>query len=226
VGDYRRGLNAARWVGANKKLIDKLETLGVTRYNEGRSMEEITLSPYRSPDEWGKSGGVWYLICICAVLAALLFSVLAAVVCFKTYKRTVLMPILAAALVPLGVYVRSVFHAWKNVPLYFALMLARGLVVAVFALFAAWAIGGFEKMPFKKWIVSYGIGTAVALVIYNVLVFIVNNVIWGGTESAVSICVAYYWYAFLIIADSVTVMICYWRTNRKNRKNGGNRHEG
>ncbi len=226
VGDYRRGLNAARWVGANKKLIDKLETLGVTRYNEGRSMEEITLSPYRSPDEWGKSGGVWYLICICAVLAALLFSVLAAVVCFKTYKRTVLMPILAAALVPLGVYVRSVFHAWKNVPLYFALMLAMGLVVAVFALFAAWAIGGFEKMPFKKWIVSYGIGTAVALVIYNVLVFIVNNVIWGGTESAVSICVAYYWYAFLIIADSVTVMICYWRTNRKNRKNGGNRHEG
>lgn len=87
-------------------------------------------------------------------------------------------------------------------------MLAMGLIVGVFALFAAWAMGGFTKMPTKKAALSYLIGAVVATGSYNVITFIVNNVIFDGTEPANAICVAYCWYAALIIADTATMLIC------------------
>lgn len=215
VGDYARGLNVMRWFNANKALAEKLDTLGVTRYNEGKTLDELKRSPFVSPADWGKTDGVWYLICICAALLALVMSILAAVVCFKTFKRTVLLPVLAAAIVPLAVIARNLFRAWENIPMYILFMLITGLVVAVFAVFAAWAMGGFKKMPFKKLALSYGIGAAIALGVYNILILVVNNIILGGSQPGCAICIVYCWYAFLVIADSVTVMIMH----RKFRKN-------
>ena len=215
VGEYRRGINVFRWINANKALSEKLDALGVTRYNESKSMEEVKRTSLLNPSEWGRTSGVWYVICICAVVIALLFSVLTAAVCFKKYKITALLPVLAAVLVPMGLITRDLFRKWENVGLYFALMLVMGLLVSLFAVFAAWAMGGFAKMPVKKLAISYGIGAAIAIGLYNIIIFIVNNVIFKGGEPGYSICAGLSWFAFLIIADTLTVLICCLRAKRK-----------
>lgn len=208
AGEYRRGLNVFRWIGANRALIEKLNALGVTRYNEGKIMAELKLSPLLPPEEWGRISGIWYVICVCMVIVAVILCALAAFACFRTHKIALLLPVLSLILIPLGVIARHQFLLWVNIPLYFTLMLAMGLIVGVFALFAAWAMGGFTKMPTKKAALSYLIGAVVATGSYNVITFIVNNVIFDGTEPANAICVAYCWYAALIIADTATMLIC------------------
>lgn len=215
VGKYRRGINVPGWMNANKALSEKMDALGVTRFNEGKALNEVTRTPLLIPSDWGRTSGVWYAICICTVIAALLFSILTAVVCFKTYKLTVLLPVTAAALVPLGVITRTLFLRWEHVGLYFALMVVMGLLVSLYAVFAAWAMGGFAKMTAKKLAISYGIGAAVALGIYNVIIFIVNNVIFKGCEPGYAICVGLSWFAFLVVADAITVLICRLRAKIK-----------
>ena len=217
VGQYRRGINVFGWINANKALSEKLDALGVTRYNEWVSFDEVKRTSLLSPGEWGRTSGVWYAICICAVIVALLFSVLAAAVCFKKHKITVLLPVLAAVLVPMGLIARDVFRKWENVGLYFALMIVMGLLVSLFALYVAWAMGGFAKMPVKKLAISYGIGAAIAIGVYNIIIFVVNNIVFDGAEPAYSICAGFSWFAFLIVADAATVMICYWRAKEKSQ---------
>ena len=217
VGEYRRGINVFRWINANKALWGRLDELGVTRYNEGKSLDEVTRTSLLIPSDWGRTSGVWYAICVCTVTAALLFSVLAALVCFKKYKLTVLLPVMAVALMPLGVITRTLFLRWENVGLYFALMLIMGLLVSLYAVFAAWAMGGFAKMTAKKLAISYGIGAAVALGVYNIIIFIVNNVLLKGCEPGYAICVGLSWFAFLIVADAAAGMIGFWRAKRKGR---------
>lgn len=217
VGQYRRGINVPGWIRANAALWEKLDSLGVTRYNEGKSMDEVTRTYLLIPSEWGEISGVWYVICICTVVAALLFSILAALVCFRKYKLTVLLPVIAVALVPLGAITRKVFLRWENVGLYFVLMLVMGLLVSLYAVFTAWAMGGFAKMTAKKLAISYGVGAMIALGVYNIIIIIVNNVMFKGCEPGYAICVGLSWFAFLIFADTVTLLICYLLWKKKNK---------
>ena len=53
------------------------------------------------------------------------------------------------------------------------------------------------------------------LYIYNIIIFIVNNLVFGGAEPAYSICTGLSWFAFLIIADTLTVLICCLRAKKK-----------
>ena len=217
VGEYRRGLNVFRWIGANKALSQRLDSLGVTRYNEGKTLDELKRAPLLSPSEWGDTTGVLYAVCLCATAFALLFSVLAAAACLKTHKPALLLPAIAAALVPMGVFARELFRAWENVPLYFAVSTAMGLLAAVFAPFAAWASGGFTKMTGKKRARAYALGAVIAVGLYNGIVFLVNNVMLNGNEPAYAICAALCWYAIFVLAGAAAVLICRLREKKKTK---------
>ena len=215
VGEYKRGINIFRWIGANKALSDKLDELGVTRYNEWNTFEKLKRSSVLSPDEWGDLSGAGYVLCVCAIVAALILCIAAAVVCFRKYKIALLMPVFAAVLIPMGLIARDLFRAWENVLLYFLLTVVMNLIVGIFALYAAWAMGGFAKMSVKKAVLSYGIGALIALATYHVCVYLVNNVMFTGNEPGYAICFAFSWSALLIIADVVTVLICRKRAKKK-----------
>ena len=215
VGEYKRGINIFRWIGANKALSDKLDELGVTRYNEWNTFENLKRSSVLSPDEWGDVSGAGYFLCVCAIAAALILCIAAAVVCFRKYKIALLMPVFAAVLIPMGLIARDLFRVWENVLLYFLLTVVMNLIVGIFALYAAWAMGGFAKMSVKKAVLSYGIGALIAFATYHVCVYLVNNVMFTGNEPGYAICFAFSLSALLIIADVVTVLICRKRAKKK-----------
>lgn len=214
LGEYRRGLNVSRWVRANAALIEQLDALGVTRYNEGKTMEDLSRSPWQYPHQWGSPAGAGYIVCICLAAVALALAALTAAVCYKRRRLTVILPLIAADIIGLAVYTRAVFRAWDNVPLYFLLMVLLGLLTALFAVFAAYAIGGFERMPFKKWGLALGVGTLAAVIPYNIIILIVNNAVYKGHEPGYAICFAFCWLALLLIADCAAVLVCALRKRK------------
>ena len=214
LGEYRRGLNVSRWVRANAALIEQLDALGVTRYNEGKTMEGLTRSPWQYPHQWGSPAGAGYIVCVCLAVAALALAAVTAAVLFKRIKLAALLPVLAAVMIPLAVYTRAVFRAWDHVLLYFLLMVLLGALTALFAVFAAYAIGGFEKMPFKKWGLALGVGTLAAVLPYNIIILIVNNAVYKGHEPGYAICFAFCWLALLVIADCAAVLVCARRKRK------------
>lgn len=216
LGAYRSGLHFLGRIRANAALIGQMEELGVTRYNESKTLEELKPTALLSPDNWNRSGGAGYIVCLALALVALLCSVPAGLLAKKNGRAMVALPVAAVLMIVLAVPTRQIFRAWTNIPLYFCMMVLLCLLAALFAFAAAFAHRNFEKQTLKRYLISFAAGFGVAVVGYNIVILIVNNLIFGGSQPEYAICFAFCWLSLLVIADCVYLLLQLFRGRSKH----------
>ena len=219
-GEYRRGIFILRAIRANGALLEKLEQLGVTRYNESKSFSDIKPTSLLTPDQWDRGGAAGYVICLCMTLLMFLSALAAGLLGRRRSRALLILPVLAAAGIVLAVFSRQLFRAWENIPLYFLSMVLLCLLVGAFAPAASFARAGFGNQTLKQRLIAFGIGAGAAVAGYNIIVLIVNNLIFGGGQPGYAICFAFCWHCLLVIAANGYILFKLF-SQRKNHVSAG-----
>ena len=218
VGEYRRGLLPWRWINANKALIADLEAMGVTRYNEGRAMSELTPSPYFSPDLWSETDNfTGYLITVIGALLVVILAVITAFVGFKRGKKRLLLLIpYVGVLAALAAYTSVLFIRWDHIPFYFLMILAFHLLVGLSFFTGAWAVKGFS-FPSKKFaLCAYAIGAVGGGALFEILIYVTNNMIYKCLQPALACAYTYLLPELIVFVSlAVTLVRCLWSGRRK-----------
>ena len=208
VGEYKRGLLFSRWIGANSKLIDTLTALGVTRYNEGRTMEQVYPSALVSPDRWTEGGVTVYIASATAALLILLMAAGLTLLAIRRKEKSLLLAdVLICALIPLAIFSRALYIEWERFGLYALTLLFINLLTALFAPLTAYALNGFRRLTMKKTLISAGIGLAAAFVPFEILLVLMNNIIMDGKNPGLACVEAYFWFEFVILANLAVILV-------------------
>ena len=86
VGEYKENIPGIANVGEVKKLIGDLKAAGVTRYNEGLTLDQLHMSPFMSPGDWDlQDKNVIIPAVLCAGVAVLLGLAAAVIAFLKKY---------------------------------------------------------------------------------------------------------------------------------------------
>ena len=208
-----------RWINANEKLISSLESAGITRYNEGKTMDQIKASALVYPSAWASQGAGAY---IAGIAAAALMILLGLLLCLLAAKRKRQLLILAGltvcAEIAAGIYARLLFKEWKQIVLYFAVTVIICLLNGFLAVLAAYAKNGFTELTIKKALLSFAIGFGVSLVPFEILIFLVNNVIFGGGYPGLAFVYAAFWLE--LTAFACVILIIFKLLAKIGKKNG------
>ena len=186
-----------------------MQAAGVTRYNEGRSLDEIKLSPYVTPDRWGDADNGVIIAGLLGTAVTVLLTLIAAAIALKKKHPVcaLLLVLLIAFAAAIGTYAGKLFVEWDNLPLYGFADLMMLLSVAGFCFIAAWAKNGCSLPKGKKPVGK--VFTCIALVAlpYELIVFLINNVIFKGKSATVSIILASFsLMAVIVISLAITVV--------------------
>ncbi len=208
LGEFKRGLSFWKWSAENKKLYDDIIASGATRYSEGTAMSELSFSKYVYPSDWRKDSPLPAVIDVIAIVVLLLLGALVGLLAVKKDKKlNLLVPASLVALTVLGVISRNLFVAWKNVGLYYILVLAISLVFGYLFFLADRARLGFKSLGVKRALIDTGIGAAGFLIPEQIGLFIVNNVLFDGKKASTSYAYIMMWLILLCLICVLAVIV-------------------
>ncbi len=216
LGEFKRGLFFTKWMNENKRLYNDILALGVTRYNEGKTMDELTFSAFSVPDEWDNNEGASTVIAVIAGVCVLLLAAATVVLCVK--KKTyppIAAAVAVAAAFALAFPIVRVFVAWKHILLYYVLLLLFS-VCAVFPLWLGTVRLFMADTPNKKKAAAFGIMSAASFVLIAALVFVLNVIVYKE-QGAVPACM----YSNLLAAVIAAVGLLFNALSLLKRKNNG-----
>lgn len=203
-----------------KKLIDDLKSAGVTRYNEGRSLQDLHLSPFSSPADWGEKDSAVILPSVLLAAVVVLLGLAAAVVAFINKHRIcgILLACLTVAAVPLGISSGELFIQWDNLALYGFVDALMLLTVAGFILVAAWAKNGCAFPKGKKAVFTVFLSLLIAALPYELVVLLINTLIYHGFRPLFSIAVSSYVQMAVVAASAIIVILTFTRKRKADTK--------
>ncbi len=209
TGEFKSILPFIGNVKENSALIEDLETAGVTRYNEGKTLADMKLTPYVSPDRWGNTDmGVITAGLIGAAVTVLLTLIAAAIVLAKKHRvcALLLVALIVAAAIT-GTIASKLFIEWDNLPLYGFVDALMLLSVFGFVMIAAWAKNGCALPKGKKLAGTVLLGLTIAALPYEVIVLLINTIIHHGLEPTYSITLSSFCQmAVIVICLAITVI--------------------
>lgn len=219
-GEFKSVIPGIVNIGEMRKLISDLEAAGITRYNEGRTLDQIWVSPLMSPEDWGTDERPIILVALICAGIALLLGLAAAVIAFVKKRRlaALVLLVLTAAAAPLGASASELFIQWDNLPLYGFIDALMLLCVAGFCFTAAWAINGCRFPKGKKAVLTVLLCLFVAAAPYEIVVLIVNTLIHHGMKPLFSITVSAFVQIAIVILCAVLTIVSLVRTEK--RKDG------
>ena len=217
-GEFRGLLPGLPRVGEMKKLISDLKAAGITRYNEGLTLDQLHLSPFLSPTDWEmKDIGVVVPALLCGGLAVLLGLAAALTALIKKHRLcALLLLVLSVAAAPLGACSGQLFIQWDNLPLYGVVDALMLLCVAGFCMIAAWAINGCSFPKGKKAVLTVILSLFVAAAPYEIVVLIINTLIHHGFRPLYSIVLSSYVQIAIVLVCAVLTIVCLTRGKRKD----------
>ena len=216
-GEYSGILPGLPNAGKIKKLIADLKAAGITRYNEGLTLDEMHLSPYLTPGDWDlKDNAVIPPAVICGAVAVLLGLAAALTALIRKHRLcALLLLVLSVAAAPLGASASQLFIQWDNLPLYGAVDALMLLCVAGFCLVAAWAKNGCAFPKGKKAVLTVLLCLFIAAAPYEVVVLVINTLIHHGLRPLFSIVLSAYVQIAVVAVSSVLTIVCLARKDKK-----------
>ena len=218
-GEFKENLPGIANVGEMRKLIGDLKAAGVTRYNEGLTLDQMHPSVFISPGDWDmRDNAVVLPAVICGAVAVLLGLAAAVVALVKKHRLCALLLLaLSVAAVPLGASASELFIQWDNLPVYAVVDALMLLCVAGFCLTAAWAINGCRFPKGIKAVLTVLLCLFIAAAPYEIVVLIVNTLIYHGQKPMFSITLS----AFVQIAIVAAGCILIIANLIRRKKNAG-----
>ena len=219
-GEFKSLLPGIRNVGTMKKLISDLQTTGVTRYNEGLSLSDLKLNPFVSPSDWPQKDAPIVVPSVILAGIVILLCLAAAVIVFRKKHPlcALLILVLAAAAVPLGISSGELFILWDNLALYGFIDALMLLDVASFCMIAVWAKNGASFPKGKKAVLAVIGSLFVAAAPYEVVVLIINTLIYHGFRPLFSITLSSYVQMAVVAACAIVIMRSFTRKNKTETK--------
>lgn len=216
-GEFRSILPGLRNYRSLRGLIADLKAAGITRYNEGLTLDKLHMSPFLSPDAWEtKDLGVVLPAVACGAVAVLLGLAAALTALIKKHRLcALLLLVLSAAAAPLGASASQLFIQWDNLPLYGFVDALMLLTVAGFCLVAAWAIKGGAFPKGKKAVLTVLLCLFIAAAPYEVVVLVINTLIHHGLRPLFSIVLSAYVQIAIVILSSLLTIIFLARKGKK-----------
>ncbi len=199
-----------------KRLIDALQYYGVTRYNEGRTMDQIYPTPIASPNNWEMEHPLTYPIAVaCAAVVLLLILITAIVALRKKHAVLAVLSLVAGALAAVfGTWASILFIKWDQLLLYACVDAVMLLSVAFFGFAAAWARNGCRFAFGKRGLITVLVVLAVAAAPYEVGVLLINTIILNSRHPTFAITLS----AFIQIAVlAVNVIVLLAALRRKKQ---------
>ena len=219
-GEFRSILPGLRNSRSIRGLIDDLKAAGITRYNEGLSLDQMHLSPFLSPGDWDSSeNGVILPGVICGAVAILLGLAAALTALIKKHRLcALLLLILSVVAAPLGASSGELFIQWDNLPIYAVIDALMLLTVAGFCLVAAWAINGGAFPKGKKAVLTVLLCLFIAAAPYEIVVLIINTLIYHGLKPLYSITVSSFVQSGIVILSSLLTIVFLARNGKKDKE--------
>lgn len=201
VGEFSSLLPGIANVSEMKTLIADLEDLGVTQYSEGTMLEDVDPSPFFAPDNWSRGDAGVYVAAYVAAGAVLLLTLITAVaLLLRKHRAAALILFLLGVLsVPLAVNASQLFIDWNRLLLYSVSDAALLLCVAGFCMIAAWAVNGFAFPKGKKLAVAILVSLTAAALPYEIVILIVNTIIYDGLRPTYSITISAFCLMLVIV---------------------------
>ena len=214
VGEFRTILPGVLSIKEMKKLISDLNEVGVTRYSEGATMENVNPRAFFAPDQWSGEDAAVYLSAFIGAGVVLLLTLITAVVLIvkKHPAGGVILPVLGAASVPLAVTASQLFVDWDRLALYAVWDACLLLCVAGFCMVAAWALNGFVFPKGKKLVAAVLLSLTAAALPYELVILVINTLIHHGQRPTYSITLS----AFALMAV-ILVSLCLTLTAAKKK---------
>ena len=208
-GEFKGLLPGLPNVGAMKQLIADVKTTGITRYNEGLSLDQMDLSPFLSPADWDiKDSNIILPGAVCGAVAVLLGLAAALTALIRKRRLCALaLLVLSAVAAPLGASSGQLFIQWDNLALYGFIDTLMLLTVAGFCFTAAWTINGCRFPRGKKAVLTVLLCLFVAAAPYELVVLIINTLIHHGLRPLYSITVSSFVQSGIVILCSVLTIV-------------------
>ena len=206
-------------VKENRALINDLLAAGVTRYNEGRTLGDMKLSPYDTPDRWGNTDTGAIIAALIGTAVIALLTLLTAIVALRKKHPVcaLLLVLLLIAAAITGAFASKLFIEWDNLPLYGFVDALMLLSVFGFFMIAAWAKNGCELPKGKKLVGTVLIGLTVAALPYELIVLLINTIIYHSHEPTCSIALSSFC-QMAVIAVCLAVTVIGLRKTKKEEK--------
>ena len=208
-GEFKSALPFIGNIKETRALIGDLQAAGVTRYNEGATMEQVNPSQYLSPADWTNAdSGVIVAGLIGAAVTVLLTLIAAAIALKKKHPVcALLLVLLIAAAAVTGTFASKLFVEWDNLPLYGFVDALMLLSVFGFFMIAAWAKNGCELPKGKKLVGTVLIGLTAAALPYELIVLLINTIICKSVRPTFSIILSSFCQmAVIVICLAITVI--------------------
>ncbi len=206
-GEFKSLIPGIRKVSEMRKLIAEIKDAGITRYSEGWSFEKLDPDAFLSPADWGAndSGVVVSTVIVAAVVLLLCLAAAITALVKKHPVCALLILALSIAAVPLGVSSGVLFIQWENLALYGFIDALMLLDVAAFCMIAVWAKNGAEFPKGKKGVLAVIGSLFVAAAPYEVVVLVINTLIFHGFHPLLSITLSAY--VQMIVVTVCAIMI-------------------
>ena len=207
-------------VSETKKLISDLQAAGVTRYNEGKFMQDLHLSPIVSPADWGETDSAVVPPALITAAVTVLLCLAAAVLAFVNRRKLcgALLLCLTAAAVPLGAVASDLFIRWENLALYGFVDALMLLTVAGFILIAAWAKNGCAFPKGKKAGLTVFLSLLICALPYELTVLVINTLIYHGLRPLFSITLSAFVQIAIVAVSAVIVILSFLRKRGVGKK--------
>lgn len=219
-GEFKSIIPGIRNVKAMKSLIADLKNAEITRYSEGGSFTDIEPDPFLSPADWGAndSGVVMPAVAVASVVILLCLAAAVTALVKKHPLCALLLLFLTAAAVPLGVSSGVLFIQWENLALYGFIDALMLLDVAAFCMIAVWAKNGASFPKGKKGVLAVIGSLFVAAAPYEVVVLIINTLIYHGFRPLFSITLSSFVQMAVVAVCAIVIMRSFTRKNKTETK--------
>ena len=208
TGEFRRAFHMANKTEVNQLLSD-VKAMGITRFREGGLLEDISVQDGFYPEYWNLNESWLPQLTVPLVCALALLCLVTAVIAFirKRHAYGIGLLLLFASALAAGIYSGALFVEWTRLALYAAVDAVMLLSVAGFCFCAFCARNGFRPHSGKRLWLSVFFSLLIAALPYELIVLLINTIIYHGLKPVFSITVSSYCQIAVIAAALIITAV-------------------